>query len=155
MIFTDVTLQSKRPIMEASSHPALCCWCSPLVHLDHVLQVPPFKPHQPPQKKTHPARRNQNVWLQPLMPPLVPFRFQTHLAFGLPPLVNLDCFLPAPPFQPHQVPQQKAHPGWINPKFWLQPRMLPLLFVCFQDHLALNLLHVFNWIFLCQFLFYN
>ena len=43
----------------------------------------------------------QKCWLQPLMPPLVPFRFQTHLAFGLPPLVNLDYFLPAPPFQPH------------------------------------------------------
>ena len=50
----------------------------------------------------------------------------------------------SPLFQPHQVPQKKAHPGWINPKFWLQPRMLPLLFVCFQNHLALDLLHVFR-----------
>ena len=113
----------------------------PLVHLDRVLQVPPFQPHQPPQMKTHPARRNPNFWLQPLMPPLVHFRFQTHTAS---PLVHLDRFLPGPPFQPHQVPQKKAHSGWINPKFWLQPRMLSLLFVCFQNHLALDLLHVFQ-----------
>ena len=41
--------------MEASPHPAMCCSCSPLVHLDRVLQVSPFQPHQPPQKKTHPS----------------------------------------------------------------------------------------------------
>ena len=140
--FAELSLQTEIPIMEASSHPALCWPCSPLVHLDRVLQVPPFHPHQPPQTKTHPARRPPNFWLQPLMPPLVPFRFQTHLAFGLPPPVHLDRFLPAPPFQPHQVPQKKAHPACINPKFWLQPRMLHLVFVCFQDHLAPDLLHV-------------
>ena len=43
--------------------------------LDRVLQVPRFQPHQPPQKKTHPAWRNPNVWLGPLMPHISPFPF--------------------------------------------------------------------------------
>jgi hypothetical protein len=38
----------------------------------------------------------------------------------------------------------KTQPGRINPKFWLQPLMLPLICFCFQHHLALDLLHVFQ-----------
>ena len=73
----------ERSTTKASPHPpsALCRPVPPLVHLDCVLQVPPFQPHQPPQKKSNPARRNQKFWLQPLMLRLVPFCFQTHPAF--------------------------------------------------------------------------
>ena len=96
------------------------------------------------QKETHPARRNPIFWLQPLMLPLIFLRFQTHPAFGLPPPVHLDPFLPAPPFQLHQALQKKTPPGRINPKFWLQPLCFLCFCFCFQDHLALDLLHVFQ-----------
>ena len=78
------------------------------------------------------------------MPLLVPFCFQTHPLFGLPTPVHLDRFLPARLFQQHQVLQKKAHPGRINPIFFLQLPMLPLFCFCFQDHLFPDLLHVFQ-----------
>ena len=43
--------------------------------------------------------------------------------------VHLDHFLPAHPFQQHQVPQKKAHSSWLNPKFWVQLCMLHLFFL--------------------------
>ena len=136
----------ERSTTKASPHPpsALCRPVPPLVHLDCVLQVPPFQPHQPPQKKSNPVQRNQIFWLQLLMLRLVPFCFKTHPAFGLHPPVHLDCFLTASPFQPHKALQMKTQPGRINPKLWLQPLMLPLICFCFHHHLALDLLHVFQ-----------
>ena len=67
----------------------------------------------------------QNFWLQPLMPPLVPFCFQTYLAFGLSPLVHLDHVLQVPLFQPHQHPQKKTHPAWSYLSFGSSPLCLP------------------------------
>ena len=142
--FAEFSLQRERPIMEASSHPALCCSCSPLVHLDRVLQVPPFQPHQPPQKKTHPARRNPNFWLRPLMPPLSPFPFSDSSCIWNTSSDSPGSFS-ASSSASATSSSLKEGSSWLDPsKFWLQPHMIPLLFVCFQDHLSLNLLPVFQ-----------
>ena len=90
------------------------------------------------------------------MPLLVPFCFQTHPVFGLPTPVHLDCFLPAPPFQLHQVLQKKAHLGRINPIFLIQPPMLPLFWFLFLgSSFSGPPSCVSAGFFFCQFLFYN
>ena len=112
-------LSKEKSIMKESphQHPAPCCpYCSP----NSVI----FARFPPERHLNHGSIPTQH----------------SALCCPVPYLVHLDCVLQVPPFQPHQPSQKKTNPAQSNPKFRLQPLMLPLFCFCFQDHFALDLL---------------